>query len=162
MNRLDGKVALISGAARGIGGETARAMAGAGARGGVGALLDEAGQQTVAASRAAGGPAENGHPAGTRAAGWTAATHPAPRRLGLLAGRRLQDNLTLADLASLALPTLIVRGETSTILEPDAAERFRDALPKGALVTVPKSGHGVPSQNTLGFLAALETYLDTL
>ena len=87
---------------------------------------------------------------------------PAPRRLGLLAGRRLQDNLTLADLASLDLPALIVRGETSTILEPDAAERFRDALPKGSLVTVPKSGHGVPSQNTLGFLAALEAYLDTL
>lgn len=87
---------------------------------------------------------------------------PAPRRLGLLAGRRAQDNLALDALHRLALPVLVVRGENSNILEADAALRFRDALPQGTLATVPNCGHGVPSQNTAGFLSALEAYLDGL
>ena len=41
MNRLDGKVALISGAARGIGAETARRMAVAGAAVIIGDVLAE-------------------------------------------------------------------------------------------------------------------------
>jgi pimeloyl-ACP methyl ester carboxylesterase len=84
---------------------------------------------------------------------------PAPRRLGLLAGRRLQDNLTLEAVGELRLPTLVLRGETSNILEADAAERFRDALPQGELVTVPACGHNVASQNTKGFLEVLEPFL---
>ena len=59
----------------------------------------------------------------------------------------------------IAALVLVVRGETSNILAPDAAERLRDALPKGELVTVEKAGHGVPSQNTKGFLAALVPWL---
>jgi 3(or 17)beta-hydroxysteroid dehydrogenase len=47
MNRLDGKVAFLSGAARGIGGETAKLMAQAGARVAIGDVLDERGQQTA-------------------------------------------------------------------------------------------------------------------
>ena len=84
MNRLDGKVALISGAARGIGGETARRMAEAGARVVVGDLLDEAGQQTVTAIRAAGGQAEYVHLDVTREADWTAAIERATGRFGAL------------------------------------------------------------------------------
>jgi 3(or 17)beta-hydroxysteroid dehydrogenase len=47
MNRLDGKVVLISGAARGIGAETARLMIEAGARLAIGDVLDERGRETA-------------------------------------------------------------------------------------------------------------------
>jgi NAD(P)-dependent dehydrogenase (short-subunit alcohol dehydrogenase family) len=47
MNRLDGKVALISGAARGIGAETATLMVEAGARVIIGDILDERGRETA-------------------------------------------------------------------------------------------------------------------
>ena len=47
MNRLDGKVALISGAARGIGAETARLMVEAGAKLAIADVLDERGRETA-------------------------------------------------------------------------------------------------------------------
>jgi NAD(P)-dependent dehydrogenase (short-subunit alcohol dehydrogenase family) len=47
MNRLDGKVALISGAARGIDGETARLMVEAGATVVIGDVLDERGREAA-------------------------------------------------------------------------------------------------------------------
>jgi len=84
MNRLDGKVALISGGARGIGGETARAMAAAGARVVIGDVLDAVGRETAAAIRAAGGEAEYGHLDVTSEAEWTAAIGLATERFGKL------------------------------------------------------------------------------
>ncbi len=57
MNRLDGKVALITGGARGLGGASAKLMAAAGASVLITDLLDEAGAGTVAEIEKAGGKA---------------------------------------------------------------------------------------------------------
>ena len=57
MNRLDGKVALISGAARGIGGETAKRMAEAGAKVVIGDILEDKAGETVKEITATGGQA---------------------------------------------------------------------------------------------------------
>jgi esterase len=85
-----------------------------------------------------------------------------PRRLGIVRGAGPLENITLEDAKSFDLPVLLIRGERSNILAPDAAERFRDALPRGQLVTVPNCGHNVHGQNTLGFIAALEEFLKSL
>ena len=84
MSRLDNKVALISGAARGIGGETAQLMAKAGAKVVIGDVLDDRGQQTVAAIRSAGGQAEYIHLDVTSEENWTAAVGLATSRFGAL------------------------------------------------------------------------------
>ena len=47
MNRLDGKIAFLSGAARGIGAAAAKLMVEAGAKVAIGDVLDERGRQTV-------------------------------------------------------------------------------------------------------------------
>jgi NAD(P)-dependent dehydrogenase (short-subunit alcohol dehydrogenase family) len=84
MNRLDGKVALISGAARGIGAEAAHLMAKAGATVIVGDVLDEPGGRTISAIRAAGGQADYIRLDVTREADWTAAVGLATSRFGKL------------------------------------------------------------------------------
>ncbi len=84
MSRLDGKVALISGAARGIGGETAKRMAQAGAKVVIGDLLDDVGRQTVADINAAGGQAEYAHLDVTKEDDWTAAINVATAKFGKL------------------------------------------------------------------------------
>src|SRR5690242_14445937 len=84
MSRLDGKVALISGAARGIGGETARLMASVGAKVVIGDVLDERGRETVSAINAAGGEADYIHLDVTREDDWTAAIGLATGKFGKL------------------------------------------------------------------------------
>ena len=83
-----------------------------------------------------------------------------PRRLGLIRGTGPLDNITLDDARRFDLPVLLVRGANSNILAPDAAERFRDALPLGRLATVPDCGHNVHGQNTKGFITALGLFFD--
>ena len=79
MNRLDGKVALISGAARGIGAETAKLMIEAGAKVAIGDLLDERGRETV---RALGDGALYHHLDVTREDDWHAAIAATISRFG--------------------------------------------------------------------------------
>ena len=85
-----------------------------------------------------------------------------PRRLGIVRGSGPLDNITLEDAGLFHLPVMLVRGERSNILAPDAAERFRDALPQGRLLTVPNCGHNVHGQNTLGFIGVLGDFLSGL
>jgi esterase len=66
---------------------------------------------------------------------------------------------TLAAVSAIACPTLLVRGEESVVLEPEAAVRFAAALPNGRLVTVPGAGHNVHSANTPGFLGVIGPFL---
>jgi NAD(P)-dependent dehydrogenase (short-subunit alcohol dehydrogenase family) len=84
MNRLDGKVALLSGAARGIGGQTAQLMAQAGAKVVIGDVLDAQGRETAAAINAAGGHADYIHLDVTKEEDWTAAINLATGKFGKL------------------------------------------------------------------------------
>ena len=73
MNRLDGKVAFISGAARGIGAATARLMVEAGAKVAIADVLDERGRETAQAIAGTGEAAIYLHLDVTREEDWTAA-----------------------------------------------------------------------------------------
>jgi pimeloyl-ACP methyl ester carboxylesterase len=84
-----------------------------------------------------------------------------PRRLGLVRGTGPLENIKLEDARAFDLPVLLVRGADSRILTPEAAERFRDALPRGRLVTVPNCGHNVHGQNTKGFIEAITGFVES-
>ena len=85
-----------------------------------------------------------------------------PRRLGMVRGSGLLENITLEDARAFDVPLLVVRGADSRILTEVAAQRFYDALPRGTLVTVPNCGHNVHGQNTPGFIAAIMPFLQDL
>lgn len=82
--RLDGKVALVSGAARGIGAKVAEALAAQGAAVLVTDVLDAEGAATVARIRAAGGRAAFRHHDVTVEAEWEAAAAAAVAEFGAL------------------------------------------------------------------------------
>ncbi len=84
MGRLDGKVALISGGARGQGATEARMMAQEGAQVVFGDILDELGRQVETDIRAAGGEATYVHLNVTSEADWQAAVYTAENTYGKL------------------------------------------------------------------------------
>src|SRR5262245_13739624 len=82
MNRLDGKVALISGAARGIGAATARLMVEAGAKVAIGDVLDERGRETARTIAGASDAAIHHHLDVTSEDDWKAAVAATVTRFG--------------------------------------------------------------------------------
>ena len=84
MGRLDGKVALISGGARGMGAEEVNLFAQEGARVVFGDLLDDPGRQVAADARAAGRDVAYTHLDVTSADHWQAAVALAEARYGKL------------------------------------------------------------------------------
>jgi len=80
MGRLEGKVALISGGARGQGATEARLFAQEGARVVLGDILDAAGKQVEEEIRAQGGEATYVHLDVTREADWVEAVGTAVNR----------------------------------------------------------------------------------
>ena len=84
MGRLDGKVAIISGGARGQGAAEARIFAREGAKVVIGDILDEAGKQVEAEIRGSGGEATFVHLDVTRDADWRDAVQTARSNYGKL------------------------------------------------------------------------------
>ncbi len=82
MNRLDGKVAFLSGAARGIGGEAAKLMASVGAKVVIGDVLEERGRQTAKEIEGAGGQALFVPLDVTQEASWSAAIDATVKKFG--------------------------------------------------------------------------------
>ena len=82
MGRLDGKVALISGGARGQGAEEARLMAQEGAKVVFGDILDDQGQQVEAEITESGLDATYIHLDVTRSSDWETAVNTAVRKYG--------------------------------------------------------------------------------
>ena len=79
--------------------------------------------------------------------------------------QRLQNasaaRASLEEVARIACPVLeIAHGEQSNVLTPEAAQRFVDVLPNGRLVTVPRCGRNVHTQNTAGFLEVFVPFID--
>ncbi|MEE8290545.1 MAG: SDR family NAD(P)-dependent oxidoreductase, partial [Candidatus Tectomicrobia bacterium] len=84
MGRLDGKVALVSGGARGQGATEAKLFAREGAKVVVGDILDAEGRQVEADIRAAGGEATYVHLDVTNEDSWRAAVDTAEKSFGTL------------------------------------------------------------------------------
>ena len=84
MNRLDGKVALVSGAARGIGAETARKMAAAGASVVIGDVLADRARETAEEITDTGGKAVALALDVTTEASWKAAVAATTKQFGKL------------------------------------------------------------------------------
>lgn len=64
-----------------------------------------------------------------------------------------------AQVASISVPTLLIRGETSDILDVDIAQHMIATLVDGQLAEVGGAGHPVPLDQPEGFLQAVQTFL---
>jgi esterase len=65
-----------------------------------------------------------------------------------------------AVLRSITPPTLVLRGESSTVLDRDVAERMAKELPRGRFVEIPRAVHTLHEDNPDAVLAALREFLE--
>jgi pimeloyl-ACP methyl ester carboxylesterase len=64
-----------------------------------------------------------------------------------------------AALRAIPVPTLVLRGESSPILDRDVAERMGKELPQGRFVEIPRAVHTLHEDNPDAVLAALDDFL---
>jgi pimeloyl-ACP methyl ester carboxylesterase len=64
-----------------------------------------------------------------------------------------------ATLESITPPTLVLRGESSPVLDRDVAERMARELPHGRFVEIPRAMHTLHEDNPEAVLAALKDFL---
>jgi pimeloyl-ACP methyl ester carboxylesterase len=62
-------------------------------------------------------------------------------------------------LRAIPVPTLVLRGESSHVLDRDVAERMAKELPRGRLVQIPRAVHTLHEDNPDAVLAALREFL---
>ncbi len=63
-------------------------------------------------------------------------------------------------LRTIATPTLVLRGESSPILDRDVAERMAKELPRGTFIEIPRAVHTLHEDNPEAVLAALGEFLE--
>jgi pimeloyl-ACP methyl ester carboxylesterase len=87
-------------------------------------------------------------------------TYRYDRALRSIRELRTRDAATgWASCVNIAVPTLVIRGDQSGILDPEIAASMIDTIPDARLVTVERSGHSVPLDSPDGFLAAARGFL---
>jgi pimeloyl-ACP methyl ester carboxylesterase len=74
--------------------------------------------------------------------------------------RRGPDMDWWAILRAIPIPTLVLRGAESRVLDRDVAERMARELPDGRLVEIPRAVHTLHEDNPDAVLAALKSFLD--
>src|SRR5262245_46929564 len=155
MNRLDGKVALVSGGERGIGAETARRMAAAGATVIIGDVLADSLRQTAGEISSAGGKVFALALDVTTEAAWAAAVAEATKRFGKLdilvnnagifLGKDLMD-ATIQDWNRLVAVNMMGVWLGTKICAPALAESGRSSRHGSAIVNLASVAGIVGSQ----------------
>lgn len=65
-------------------------------------------------------------------------------------------------LEQLSVPTLVLRGADSPLLDAHGAADLADQIPGGRWVEIPDAGHTVHGDNPAAFIAALSEFVDSL
>ncbi len=156
MNRVDGKIALVSGGARGIGGECARRLAEHGAKVVIGDILEAEGEQTALEIRNAGYDAVYVKLDVTQAAGWENALGIAVKNYGgldvlvnnaaIYIGKTIL-NTTASDFAALIAVNLQGVFLGTQICAPELLRRAQNA-PVGSSIINISSAAGIIGSRT--------------